>query len=181
MYSVEFECIQFNGLIKCADELHPDLHINDRNKKTLATHFHIKQRKALALQQRLASAPVAQTVHIQKPTDPPALVAAAGIERLGKRRGLKLKFVLISAAKQYLISAILEVKTILMVMWMLTALLLTRIKTTLAVTLKASLVVIWMVSALLLQQFKQPLAVPSLPVTLKPKVFVQMEHVTPST
>ena len=93
-----------------------------------------------------------------------------------------LKIVLISAAaEQYLISATLKVKTIRMVMWILTALLLTRIKTTLAVTLKASLVVIWMVSALLLQHFKKLLAVPSLPVTLKPTVFVQMEHVTAST
>jgi hypothetical protein len=80
-----------------------------------------------------------------------------------------------------MIPAILKVKTIRMVMWILTALLLTRNKMTLAVTLKASLVVIGMVSALLLQHFKKPLAVPSLPVTLKPKVFVQMEHVTAST
>ena len=56
-----------------------------------------------------------------------------------------LEIVIISAAaEQYLISATLKVtvKTIRMVMWILTALLLTRIKTTLAVTLKASLVVI---------------------------------------
>ena len=93
-----------------------------------------------------------------------------------------LKIVLISAAaEQYLICATLKVKRIRKVMWILTALLLTRIKTTLAVTLKASLVVIGMVSALLLQHFKKPLAVPSLPVTLKPTVFVQMERVTAST
>ena len=92
-----------------------------------------------------------------------------------------LEFVPIIAAEMYLIPAMQKVKTILMVMWMLIVLLLTGIKTTLAVTLKASLVVIWMVSLLLLQHFKRPLAVPSLSVTLKPKVIMHMEHVTALT
>ena len=80
--------IRLNGLIQRADELYPDLHLIERNRITLAKHCPIKQLKALALQERLANAPVAQTVQAQGPADPPALGAAAGIERLGEGRGL---------------------------------------------------------------------------------------------
>jgi hypothetical protein len=39
----EFKRIQFDGLIQRAHELHPDLHITDRNKKILANHFTVIQ------------------------------------------------------------------------------------------------------------------------------------------
>ena len=83
----EFKSIKLEGLIQHADEGHPDLHIADKNRKTLADHCPIKQLKALARAQRPAdeaTAPVGRTVQAQKPPDPPAPGAAAVID--GQRR-----------------------------------------------------------------------------------------------
>jgi hypothetical protein len=87
----EFECIQFDGLIQRAHELYPDLHITDRNKKTLAKHCPIKQLKARAREQRPGDAPAAQTVQTQEPADPAQALGAAAADidgqRLAERQG----------------------------------------------------------------------------------------------
>ena len=90
----EFKSIKLEGLIQHADEGHPELHIIDKNRKTLADRFSIKQLKACARAQRPpdeATAPVGRhgTVQAQKPPDPPAPGAAAAIvgERRAERQG----------------------------------------------------------------------------------------------
>jgi hypothetical protein len=87
----EFESIQLEGLIQRAHELYPDLHITDRNKKTLAKHCPIKQLKARAREQRPGDAPVAQTVQTQEPADPAQALGAAAADidgqRLAERQG----------------------------------------------------------------------------------------------
>jgi hypothetical protein len=81
----EFKSIKLEGLIQKTNALHPDLHIIDKNRTTLAIHFPIKHLKTLARGLRPAHVPIGQTVQTQEPADPPALGAAAGIERLGER------------------------------------------------------------------------------------------------
>jgi hypothetical protein len=81
----EFECIQFDGLIQRAHELYPDLHITDRNKKTLANHCPIKQLKARAREQRPGDAPVAQTVQTHEPADPAQALGPAAADIDGQR------------------------------------------------------------------------------------------------
>ena len=83
--SDEFECIQFDGLIQLAHEVYPDLHITDRNKKTLAKHCPIKQLKARAREQRPGDAPAAQTVQTQEPADPAQALGAAAADIDGQR------------------------------------------------------------------------------------------------
>ena len=80
----EFECIQFDGRIQRAHELYPDLHITDRNKKTLANHCPIKQLKARAREQRPGDAPV-QTVQTHEPADPAQALGPAAADIDGQR------------------------------------------------------------------------------------------------
>ena len=52
----EFESIKFEGIIQRAHTLDPNLGIIDKNRKTLAKHFPIKQLKSSAREQRPAAA-----------------------------------------------------------------------------------------------------------------------------
>ena len=84
----EFESIKFEGIIQRAHTLDPNLCIIDKNRKTLAKHFPIKQLKTSALGKRPAEAAVSPGDSNRAAEAAQALAAAAiDVPRRGEIQG----------------------------------------------------------------------------------------------